>query len=224
MAVSGSTDFSMDARQIVTAAFREAKIIAAGETPTSDEMDDGLLRLNLMLKTWGSREHLWIVTEGEQALTEGMAAYPIADARRMISVRRRTSNIDVPMNELARQEYYDLPTKNAKATPVSWFFDPQRTTRTLFVWPTASARVAANTTLQFTYMRVIDDIDALDDDPDLPQEWLEALVYSLAAKLALAYGSDTFAVLKAEAEQLVSALSAQDQESTSLYLQPGRRQ
>lgn len=223
MATSGSTDFSLTAREIITEAFQTAKVIAAGETPTADELEDGERKLNLMLKSWGAKEHLWIKTEGTQALTASTASYAISGARRMLSVRRRTSSIDTPMNELSREEYYDLPTKSATGTPVSWYFDPQRSTRTLYVWPTASTAVAANTTLYFTYLRVIEDIDALENDPDVPQEWLEALIYNLAAKLALAYGSDMYPVLRVEAAQLLKDIEAQDQEPVSVYFQPGRR-
>lgn len=223
MATSGSTDFGMDARQIVASAFRKAKIIASGETPAADEMADALEDLNLMLKTWSAKEHLWIRTEGTTALTASTQSYAITGARRMLSVRRRTSSIDTPMNELAREEYYDLPTKTQTGMPVSWYFDPQRTTRTLYVWPTASTAIAANTALHYTYLRVIEDIDALENDPDVPQEWLEALIYSLAARLALAYGSDQLQSLTAISNGLVKDLSAQDQEPVSVYFQPGRR-
>lgn len=223
MATSGSVDFSMDAREIVTEAFQTAKIVAAGETPTGDEMADGQRKLNLLLKTWSAKEHLWIRSEGTQALIASTQSYAITGARRMLSVRRRTSSIDTPMNELAREEYYDIPTKSATGMPVSWYFDPQRSTRTLYLWPTASTAIAASTTLQYTYLRVIEDIDALENDPDVPQEWLEALIYSLAARLALAYGSDQLPTLTAIANSLSADLAAQDQEPVSVYFQPGRR-
>lgn len=223
MATSGSVDFSLDAREIITEAFQTAKIIAAGETPTAQEMSDGERKLNLLLKTWSAKEHLWIMTEGTTALTATTQSYPITGARRMVSVRRRTATIDTPMNELARQEYYDLPTKSATGMPVSWYFDPQRTIRTLYVWPTASTAIAANTALHYTYLRVIEDIDALENDPDVPQEWLEALIYNLAARLALAYGSDALASVATIANGLLADLSAQDQESVSVYFQPGRQ-
>lgn len=223
MATSGSVDFSMDAREIITEAFQTAKIVAAGETPTAEEMADGERKLNLMLKTWSAKEHLWIRTEGTQALTASTASYAITGARRMLSVRRRTSSIDTPMNELSREEYYDLPTKSQTGMPVSWYFDPQRSTRTLYVWLTPSAAIAANTALHFTYLRVIEDIDSLENDPDVPQEWLEALVYSLAARLALAYGSDQLQSLTAISNGLVADMAAQDQEPVSVYFQPGRR-
>lgn len=222
MATSGSVDFAMSAREIITEAFQTAKILAAGETPTGDEMDDGERKLNLLLKTWSAKEHLWIRAEGTQALTASTASYAITGARRMLSVRRRASSIDTPMNELSREEYYNLPTKSATGTPVSWYFDPQRATRTLYVWPTATAAIAASTALHFTYLRVIEDIDALENDPDVPQEWLEALIYSLAARLALSYGSDQLQNLTAIANGLAKDLAAQDQEPVSIYFQPGR--
>lgn len=223
MATSGSVDFGLTAREIIAEAFKVAKIVSAGETPTADEMSDAETTLNLLLKTWSAKEHLWIRTEGSQALTASTASYAITGARRMLSVRRRTSSIDTPMNELSREEYYDLPTKSGTGMPVSWYFDPQRSTRTLYIWLTPTAAIAANTVLHFTYLRVIEDIDDLENDPDVPQEWLEALVYALAARLALAYGSDALQNVTAIANGLVNDLSAQDQEPVSVYFQPGRR-
>ena len=70
---------------------------------------------------------------------------------------------------------------------------------------------------------MIEDIDALENDPDVPQEWLEALIYSLAARLALAYGSDVLQAVTTIANGLVADLAAQDQEPVSIYFQPGHR-
>lgn len=224
MATSGSTDFTMNARQIITRAFRLIKIIGGTEDPTADQADTGEEVLNLLLKTWSAQEHLWIVTEGSQALTGGQASYSIAAARRMLSVRRRISSIDTPMQELSRQEYYDLPNKSQQGMPINWYFDPQRATRTLYLWLTPSTAIASTTTIHFTYLRVIEDIDALENDPDVPQEWLEALIYNLAARLGPEFGADENVLprIEARAAALLSDLGSQDQEMASLYLQPSR--
>lgn len=226
MATSGSVDFALIGGEVIQKAFEVAKIVAPGESPTAAESDGAKLDLNLMLKTWSAKPHLWIRTEGSQALTASTASYAITGARRLESVRRRTSNIDTPMNELARREYYDLPTKSATGMPVSWYFDPQRSTRSLYIWPAPSAAIAANTVLHFTYMRVIEDVDALSNDLDMPQEWLEAVIYNLAVRLAGQYtdrsGADV-SVLRAEAKALLDDLAAQDQEETSISFRPGFR-
>lgn len=225
MATSGSVNFSMNAREIITRAFRLLKIIGGTEDPTADEAATGEMVLNLLLKTWSAQEHLWIKTEGTQALTQGTTTYVIAPARRMLSIRRRISGIDTPMNELARQEYFDLPNKSQQGLPISWFFDPQRATRTLYLWLTPDAYSQASVTLHYTYLRVIEDIDALENDPDVPQEWLEALIYNLAARLGPEFGADdrVMASVMPMAAGLLDALSAQDQEDTSVYFQPARR-
>lgn len=222
MATSGSTDFQMDARQIITSAFLNAKIYSPGETISAEDMDQGVESLNLLLKTWSARQHLWITTEGSLNLVAGQAAYSIPAARRMSSLRRRIAAIDTPMNELSRQEYYDLPNKSGAGLPVSWYFDPQASSRTLYLWLVPTAAIAATTTVQYTYFRVIEDIDALENDADLPQEWLEALIYTLADRLANSYGADN-PTLTAFARSLVDALDSQDQESTSLFLSPSFR-
>lgn len=222
MATSGSTDFTMDSRQVITSAFVNAKIYAPGETITAEDMASGQEALNLMLKTWSAKEHLWIVSEGNAALVAGQAAYVVPEARRVRSVRRRINGIDTPMNVLSRDEYDLLPNKVGAGMPVSYYFDPQRATRTLYLWLVPTAAIAAQATLRYTYLRVIEDVDALDNDPDVPQEWLEALVYSLSDRLANSYG-DNNPALTAFAAQLVRDLSSQDQESASMFIQPARR-
>jgi hypothetical protein len=209
----------MNARDVITAAFQNAKIFSGGETIPADDMAAGELALNLMLKTWSAKERLWIVSEGSVPLVAGQVSYTVPNARRVMSVRRRTASIDTPMNVLSRSEYYDLPNKSGAGMPVSWFYDPQTSTRTLYLWLVPSAAIAANTTLRYTYLRVIEDIDALDNDPDVPQEWLETLVYNLADRLADSYGN-SIPTLKKFAAELLEGLASQDQESTSMFLQP----
>jgi hypothetical protein len=85
--------------------------------------------------------------------------------------------------------------------------------------------VAANTTLYYTYQRVIEDSDSLDNDPDVPQEWLEALTYSLAERLCVAFKvfvSDptTATEIKGRAGALYAQLTADSDEDTSMFMQP----
>lgn len=219
MATSGSVDYSITSRQVIKHALLILRVLASGEDPSGDEADDALTALNLMLKTWGATGRLWLKTEGSTALVLAQAGYSLSTARRILSVRRRTSSIDTPLNELSRDEYYDLPTKSGIGTPVSWYFDPQRSSRTLYVWPTPSVTVAANTTLQYTYQRVIEDVDALDNDIDVPQEWLEALAYNLADRLMLQFGVDDVRITR-RAEILLAEMTADSQETASVYFQP----
>lgn len=225
MATSGSTDWTLTSRQIITEALENLGVVPVGDTPGPEDAAKALSVLNQMLKTWGASGRLWIKTEGAVTLLAATASYSIPNARRVLSVRRRTSGLDTPMTMLARDDYYDFPSKAAAGMPYECYFDPQRSTRTLYVINVPDAALAASTTLQYTYLRVIEDVDGLDDDPDFPQEWMETLVYGLAARLITPYRKHVTdpngaAEIKERAATLYALLSADDQEDASIFLMP----
>ncbi|MGE5500689.1 MAG: hypothetical protein ACM3W4_02050 [Ignavibacteriales bacterium] len=196
------------------------RVIASGEDPSGDEADDALTALNLMLKTWGVAGLMTLKAEASLPLVAGQQSYTVT-ARRLLSIRRRTSGVDYPMGEWTRQEYFDLPTKAATGTPTVWYSDPQRSVHTLYIWPTASAAVAANTTLEYTYQRVIEDIDDLDNEADLPQAWLEAIIYNLADRLMLQFGVDDQRIT-ARAQALLADMQADSEPSASVFFRGAR--
>lgn len=226
-----ATDFTLTSAQVIDQAYKLPGVLSLSATVTANQAAQGLTVLNLMLKTLGTLPHLWLTTAGSEPLIAGQVQYPLPLVRRMMSVRRRISTgvnaNDTPLAELSRQDYDYTPNKNATGTPVSYYFNPQVTTRTLYIWPTAATLVAASTTLEYTYQRVINDSDALNDVVDVPQEWLDCIVYNLAVRLARANGQAddqprAFEDLKSEAARLLAVLSQDDQEDGSLYFQPSQ--
>lgn len=228
MATSGSSDFALTSRQVVTAALKLVGAVGIGQTPSAEDATEALLQLNLCLKTWGTEPRLWITTTGTQALTASQGSYVLSAARRIIGVRRRTSNVDTPLMEISRQEYDEFPTKSQTGVPFQYYFDPQRSVRTLYVINVPDAGTASSTSLVYTYQRVIEDSDTLDDDPDVPQEWLEALIYAVAARLTVPYSLDTTNPAKAQqirqmAGMLYEQLTEDSDEDASLFIQPALR-
>lgn len=230
MSTSGSTDFSENARQIATSALEQCGVVPVGDAPEAAHVVKAVEQLNFMLKTWGASADpkLWLKTEGTVTLLASTASYSLANARKVLSVRRQTSSIDTPMIELARQDYYDLPTKASLGMPTSWYFDPQRATRSLYVWQVPDATIAANTTLQYTYLRVIEDVDSLADDIDLPQEWTETIMMSLAARLIIPFrrhivDATGAALIQQRAAELYAQLSSWDEEDAPIFFQPAHR-
>lgn len=139
------------------------------------------------------------------------------------SIRRRTgtgtSTMDVPLIQLSREEYFDLPNKEVRGTPTQYYYDPQITTGKLYVWPTPDDPFIR---LQLTYQAQLEDFDAAGNNPDFPQEWLECLVYNLAMRIAPAFGKDEklLATLAPMAQASLQSLISYDQETTSIQLVP----
>ena len=230
MATSSSSNYSLTARQIATAALEMVGVVDIGGTPAAEDATKALEQLNLMVKTWGAdpKPKLFQLTETSLTLLASTATYNLIStpgARKVLEVRRRTSNVDIVLQPYSREEYLSEPSKTATGMPRAWYFDPQRATRTLYVVGVPDATIAASTTLRYTYLRVIEDLDTLDDDFDVPQEWLEVLQYGLAARLAIPY--DLFltnpakaAKIEERAAALYGQLSSYDDEAASVFLQP----
>lgn len=233
MTTSGSVDYSLVTNTIIDKAFHRLGVASEGEAITARMYEDGRSSLNLMVKAWSAREHLWLETEASVTLVASQATYALATLfsqkpMRVTSIRRRVTSgsTDTPMWPLSREEYFDLPNKTTAAVPVNWYYDPQRALGTLYIWPTASTSVASAQTLQVTYLRRIEDFDASNNDPDLPQEWLEALIWNLADNLETEYPvNDPRRAAKIERNAALSlaAIESFDTEPTSLYLSPDWR-
>jgi hypothetical protein len=229
MTTSGSVDYSLDARAAITAALELVGTCAIGLTPDAGNTALALKHANLMLKTWGTQDRLWISSEAVLTLVASTASYSVPLARRLVSAYRRTgtgvSTNDLDLNVISHAEYAAKPAKFSTGSPIDVYHDPQRSTRTLYVWPVPDATIAASTTIRYTYLRVIEDIDALANDLDIPQEWLETFVYALAARLLIPFRrfvSDPITAAKIEqrASTLYAELSAQDGEDASVFFQP----
>lgn len=189
MSTSGSIDYSLNARQLVTWALKKTRIIQEAETPSADQLSDAYDDLNLMLKGWQKDgPNLWRQTFGSATLVTATASYTLSPRpRRVIEARYRdTSGRDIPMTLLTRQEYVDLPLKTSTGIPTQYYIDYQRDSVLLYVWPVPAS--ATTETVQYTYQRYAEDIDAATNDIDIPPEWFETVGYNLADRLLESYG------------------------------------
>jgi len=105
---------------------------------------------------------------------------------KILSARRHNyvSSLDTPMDEQDRIEYQEMPNKATEATPTSFFYDRRGGANALgriHVWPEPASVEDA---VKFTFARPIQDFTVAGDDPDLPQEWIDCMIYNLALRMA----------------------------------------
>ena len=190
MATSGSIDYKLTARGLVTQALRKIGVMPVyQQSANADDMAQGVAELNMMLKGWQLHgPNLWRQTEGSLALTATTASYTLSPRpHRVIECRYRDANgRDLPMEELTREEYFEMPLKTATGIPTQFYFDPQVSSGKLYIWPVMAA--VTSETIKYTYSRVFEDIDDVDDDIDVPQELTEVVMYGLADRLQNTYG------------------------------------
>jgi hypothetical protein len=188
MSTSSSINLSLTAAQVIEYALRKINILAEGQSASSEAQDRALTELEVMLKEWMPYPAIWRLTESYLTLVANTQGYNLNPRPyRIVDVRYRNSSAnDLPMTELSRQEYYDLPDKTATGTPTSWYFDPQRATTAIYTWPLLSS--VTTQSLRITHQRRMEDIDNVDNEIDVDQEHLSTVGYNLAARLADDYG------------------------------------
>lgn len=197
MTVGTTIDFSMTGAEVVEEALAELGVLAAEESLSAWEQTRGLKRLNMLLKSWqADGVYPWTLTEDSFTLVQGTASYlfgtggtktyvPFDLGEPDAAVRITRSSVDRPLREIGRRDYFALPNKTTQGNPTQYYYDRQRESGTLYLWPTADAGLG---TLKYTYRRSLFDIDAATETLDLPQEWGRAVVKNLADDMAVIYG------------------------------------
>lgn len=139
---------------------------------------------------------------------------------RMTHVRRRDeADNDIPILTFSRQEYFDTPNKTAESKTTQVYYDPQLSLGVMYLWP---APDSAKDRLLFTGLFPIEDFDAATNNPDLPQEWLNALTFGLAEDLGVEYATPDalYNRIARKAAMYKDAVMNWDVEPESIYLQP----
>ena len=141
--------------------------------------------------------------------------------QRILSYRRKTfaQDNEIPVISWSRQEYFNQVNKSSQGTVVNCYYSPQLTDGRVYVWQTASN---VNDLLLFTFERQIEDILIGDDTLDFPVEWLEAIIYNVAARLGDDYDANPMKMqsINAKAIAFLDDILGWDEEMESLNLQP----
>jgi hypothetical protein len=199
MATSGSTNFSVTRDDIIKRALRLLGVLAQGETPTADQVTEAAFALNSLVKAWeADGMPLWALRTTSIPLTSAKSAYTIGigkdvDTPKPMKViqawnHSTTSDIDIPIRIISKQEYNILGNKTTQGNPIQVYYDPSIDFGTLYMFPVPSAAEAGVNTVNIVYQRPFEDFDLSTDTPDFPQEWYDAVAYGLACRLAPEYG------------------------------------
>lgn len=122
-----------------------------------------------------------------------------------------------PIEFIDRQRYMQLPNKFNTSNVVQAHYSPLLDNGTIYVWPCHNN--GQDVFIATAEMSIMDFVSTT-DNPDLPQEWIEPLIYNLAVRLAPEYGvTPDQSVLELAAGTLQSVMDF-DREDTSISFEP----
>jgi hypothetical protein len=92
------------------------------------------------------------------------------------------SAYEITMADLNQDQYVAMPNKQMTGQPLQFWLDRQRDQPVMYLWP-----VPSNTFAQIVVWRhrYIQDVGTAQNDLDVPQRWLDAVVTGLAARMAM---------------------------------------
>jgi hypothetical protein len=189
-----TTTFTLTAGQMITRAFRLLGQLTPPWTPTDDQMNEGIIALNLMLKSMQA-DGINLYRQTQEALVipagQGLPAtigtpfqitppiMGIEDAR--LVVQPSPNIFERPLAVYSYGDYMNLPNKQQANTtgPSVICIDKQVGVTNIYIWPLASSGCTINATVA----RTVNDVSVSSDPVDAPPEWMEGLTYSLADRL-----------------------------------------
>lgn len=210
--------------------------------PTTAQYNRAVQTLNYMLthfQTYGMQ--LFARKEASFSLTQGASVYTlgpggsvnILQPLRIYDARRKDnlSGQETPIQIFSEKEYLAIPNKLEEGSPIAIYFKPRHeigvtshatATGQLYLWQPADAYNATNTTIYFNYQRPFVNFDTTTDYIDMPQEWLDAVKWNLAVRLAPVYGTPMleFDRIKKIAKDLLDEVLGWDTEQQSINIYP----
>lgn len=223
---------------IITLALKEIGIIGVGETPLAEDANDAFTKLNFILAQWQKKRYMvyrlvdtGIIATGVRYYTIGPGGdFDLIRPAQIESAFIRFLNTGVDFNPddfsadfdtngagqvdqqlkiiLAREDYNMISQKNLTGVPGYLFYDPAMPLGHIYVWPIPTAE---NYAIHISTRESIATFTSLSQTISFPPEYIPALFYSLAVRLAGGYQvdprPDTLALAK-DAEEVVRGSNA----------------
>ncbi len=184
-----TTTSTLNAGQMITQAYRKLGVLPSGGVPTADQMNQGIVNLNLLLKGWQSDGiNLWRqvqltvnVDPGQGTPSNPIVVTPpllgFEEAR--IVVTPEPNLYERPLGTISYIDYMRYPNKQTGGSPSVICFDKQENQTNFYIYPLFQYAG----TIHMTVGRPILDVTQASDTIDVPIEWNEGVVYNLADRL-----------------------------------------
>jgi hypothetical protein len=181
MATSGTFAWQLDIDDLIEEAYEQAGL----EVRDSYNSQTARRSLNLLLTEWiNEGVNLWTVELNTTATVAATASYTLnAKYYDLLDIAIRDSDgNDRPLDRVSYEEYLALPDKDLAGTPNSALVERKQDAVTVTLWPVPED---ATETIVYYSLRYMEDVDAMQQNPDIPRRFVPALTTGLAVEIAI---------------------------------------
>jgi hypothetical protein len=200
------------ARALIKQAFRKAKILSVGQSPTAEEFTDALVTINDFLGEWSNDGlSVNVLTTEAFSLVGGTASYSIGSGQTFNTTRPmrietayvRVGTLDSPVRPLTDREYAEIGYKSQQSTyPEFLHFNNGYPYAQIDFWPVP----ASNYSVYLVTEKPLSPIASLDTTLSFPPGWEKAIKAQLVCELAPEYGQDVDQNMLREAQNAKRAI------------------
>lgn len=220
MTTSGSYDFTVNTLEVITEAMEFIGLLAAGETPESEDVVTFRTTLNLLVKLWSGRNNrfmpglkMWQRERGSLTLVADQGSYDLKPSGGDLDIQipthiltaslRDASNQDTPMRIMTLEEYESIGNKSADGDPTAIYYERRTDTGKLYLNCEPSDTTK---TIRFVYLQPLEDLDANTNDLDFPAEYHLPIAHQLGIHVAPKFGipitQDHYAMAQGSAQMV----------------------
>lgn len=208
--------------KLITSAFRTIGVLAAGEQPSADEMQDGLMYLRQLMASWQteslmvpaySRETFTLLEQRDYTIGPGMEFDTIRPLQVISAYTQDPTGLQKRVHVTTRNQYDAIPIKDvSKNWPNYLYYDPNGVIR--FTSITVPGDLLVLTSLK-PYDKDID----LHESDVFPPEYERAVRLGLAIELAPEYGKRITEVEVAQYRQAINGIKRINAKDRSLVME-----
>lgn len=221
---------SITARDLIKSSMRKIRVLAEGESPTSQQQVDAIATLNGMLGNWSLQELLVYQTVTEKfLLVASQGAYTIGtganfDTNRPVRIDRAgiedqfsTTAVEYPVRMLTLDEWASIRAKSVQSSyPAFMYIDDSFPLTTLQLWPIPTV---ANKLVLYS-QKPLTAIAAPGDVLSLPPGYEQAMIFNLAVLLAPEYDTEPSQVVVTTADNSRADIKRANQRPRLLKIDP----
>lgn len=190
---------------------RLMRVIGVTDTPSAEEINDGLTTLNALLDTlWNENLMVYTHTESSFVLTAGDGVYTIGTGgdinvsrpRDIRSAYVRYGDVDYQLEMLADEDYESIPIKTISGIPSRLYYEQAYPLGTIHLFPYPTGVM----TLYYSVPKRLESFATVNEDVDLPPGYEDLLAYLHAVHYAPEYGvepSPTVVALAREKKAII---------------------
>lgn len=234
MSTSGVTTYQLTRDELITAALRKLGVVAQGQTPDVEAINNGAMGLNMVVSflrnmgmpLWARKTYSFtpVASTGSYDIGVGKTFNTPYPLHVLQAYRQDGSNTTKVYMQVIPNFNFNLYPTSSGGLPIQLNYQPKVNYGTINLWPTPDT-TATSSTVTIVYQAPFEYFNAATDTMDFPEEWYLPLVYKLACVLAPEWGIPLAdrTLMNKEADMYVSQVAAMGYEDGSLFVQPSRQ-